>query len=67
MASRYHTAFKSLKISAKGKRPSEKAGSAPSMKEKPAFPKAHVPGKTGKGFPSWDMKKCPIYPKSEGL
>ena len=67
MAARYYSQFKERKVSAKGKRPSESAGSTPAIKVKPAFPGAHVPGKTGRGYPSLGAKKCPIYPKSEGL
>jgi hypothetical protein len=64
---RYHSAFKERKISAKGKRPSHAAGSAPAGKDKPAFPSAHVPGKTQSKDRSGGTPKCKVYPKSEGL
>lgn len=67
MPNRYHTKFSQSKISAKGPRPSNGPGSVMSGKDKPAFASAHVPGKTQSKDRSMGVKKCKIYPKSEGL
>lgn len=66
MPSRYHTYNSQLKVSGTKGGHNGRSGEAPSMKDKPAFPSAHVPGKTQKDR-SGGVYKCRIYPKSEGL
>ena len=66
MANRYHTAFKSLKISGK-QLPGLKAGSTMTMPEKAAFASAKLPGKAQSKNRSGGTPKCKVYPKSEGL
>lgn len=66
MANRYHTDNSQRKISGSAGGHGGRSGSGVSMKEKPAFPKAGVPGKTQKDR-SLGVYKCHIYPKSEGL
>lgn len=67
MAARLYSEFKERKISGGSKYSFSKAGSAPAMKEKPAFPGCGVPGKVQSGGRSLGITKCKIYPKSEGL
>jgi len=66
MPSRYHTSNSQLKISGTKGGHHGRSGEVPSMKEKPAFPSAGVPGKTQKSR-GGEGDKCKIYPKSEGL
>ena len=59
-------AFSQRKVKGSAGGHNGRSGSVPSMKEKPAFPSAGVPGKTQKDR-SGGVYKCHIYPKSEGL
>jgi hypothetical protein len=66
MANRFYISNSQRKISGSKGGSNGRAGSAPSMKEKPAFPKAQAGGKTQKDR-SLGVYKCHVYPKSEGL
>ena len=66
MPSRYYSYFSTDKISSGAGGKKGQAGKEPSMKEKPAFASAGVPGKTQKDR-SGGTYKCHVYPKSEGL
>lgn len=66
MANRYYTSNSQRKISGSSGGIRGRAGSDPSMKDKPAFPSAHVPGKTQRNR-SGGVPKAKVYPKSEGL
>lgn len=67
MASPYYSQFKERKVSAKGKRPSEQAGSTPSMPQRQGFCGGKLPGKTQPRNRSMGVKKLNIYAHSEGL
>lgn len=66
MANRYHTTNPQRKIHCSNGGQTPKSGPIVNIKEKPAFPTAHVPGKTQKAR-SGKTEKCKIYPNSEGL
>ena len=66
MPSRFQTYNSQLKVSGTSGGHKGRAGSEPSMKEKPAFPSAKAGGKTQKDR-SGGTYKCHVYPKSEGL
>ena len=67
MSSRYYSEFKERKTSSGGKYKQNGSSQGMSMKEKPAFPGAGLPGKAQKGGRNLGVYKCHVYPKSEGL
>lgn len=67
MANRRYTEFKERKVSDGGKYTQNAPSKGVSMKEKPAFPGASLPGKAQKGGRNLGVTKCRVYPKSEGL
>lgn len=66
MPNKYYGSVQPMKLKKVAGGTVSKGGSVPSMREKPAFPSAGVPGKTQKDR-SGGVYKCHIYPKSEGL
>jgi hypothetical protein len=67
MANRYFTTNSQRKLSGSEGGHQGKSGSVPSMKEKPAFPSAGLPGKAQSKNRGAGGYKCHMYPKSEGL
>jgi len=69
MPNRYYTAFKSLKISAKGARPSNPSGTTAAMPQKQGFCSSALPGKASNAFAKAKagIKEVNGYANYEGL
>jgi hypothetical protein len=67
MPNRYYTAFPSLKISAKGARPSNPAGTTAAMPEQCGFTTMAMPGKTQSKDRGKGLKKVKQHACSKGI